>query len=64
MNLNPGYLPTYKTLFPVLRTQTGAVVKQHSVGEDCGKDKLRLDSEWINHHQSGNSFEVFNITSE
>ena len=24
MNLNPGYLPTYKTLFPVLRTQTGA----------------------------------------
>ena len=24
MNLNPGHLPTYKTLFPVLRTQTGA----------------------------------------
>jgi hypothetical protein len=25
MNLNPGHLPTYKTLFPVLRTQTGAL---------------------------------------
>ena len=24
MNLNPGHLPTYKALFPVLRTQTGA----------------------------------------
>jgi len=27
MNLNPGHLPTYKTLFPVLRTQTGAALK-------------------------------------
>jgi len=25
MNLNPGHLPTYKALFPVLRTQTGAI---------------------------------------
>jgi hypothetical protein len=29
MNLNPGHLPTYKTLFPVLRTQTGALEQVH-----------------------------------
>ena len=27
MNLNPGHLPTYKALFPVLRTQTGAILE-------------------------------------
>jgi len=45
MNMNPGQLPTYKSLFPVLRNQTTYI-----------HERFCTFSITITHEKSGNKF--------